>query len=994
MQKNRRNGKKFRTFVILMLAIVMVGSSGITQWANTVAHADTNTPTAPSVGKEIVVQDEFEPYYFDVLAGWVSQGRKDATASLTIPGTQIARQSELNSAKPGSYEGKNNVLIWAPDRESWIEYKVNVPEDGFYVMNMNYHPYNDTERTTLNRRPIVLSVTVDGQFPYREARALTFTRLFKDDLPVNKDINGDDIRPRPLEIKQWLSAPFRDTGYAYKDPLKWYLSKGEHTIRLSGYEPIVIDSITMEPPTKNPSYTEVKAAYPNNQVQSKETIIIQAEDMGSKNDVAIQMVVDRDSLSVPKSIGRETFNTVGGTRWAKGGQTISWSFTVPEDGLYKISMRAIQNVYTNMSTHRTIMIDGKVPFNEMEAYAFPYSSKWLGVTLSDKEGQDYEFYLEKGEHTLSMAATYAPFQQVIIESEYVASLLRDVDRELKAMTGGVIDRNRTWKIRLEFPELPLKLEAVRDELELMGELLLEANGRRDNMVQTIYTTIKDIENMLRYPDEIPYYMEDIAALQERIGALRATLIRAPLQLDQIYITPVGAEIPKMEAGFFQRMQGTISNFFYSFVRKDDISNIDEGALNVWVNRGRDYVNLLQELANNLFTPEYGIPVKVNLLPDENLLIYANAAGINPDIALGQPQDKSIDFAMRNALLDLSQFPDFEDVIKNFAPGALLPFFYNGGYYALPETQSFKVMFYRKDILQNLGLGIPDTWEDIYEMMPTLQQNGYNFFIPHTDYITFFYQNNAEFFNADGMSSAVDTPEAFKAFKMWTDLFNIYDVERNVPSFYEHFRRGTMPIGVADYNTYVTLSVAAPELTGWWGIAPLPGVKQADGTVARWSSGGQSTGFIYKSSKKKDEAWEFLKWLLSAEIQEQYGMDLESFNGIEFRWNTAVIEAFTQLPWPREDLQVILEQWRWYKEVPNLPGSYFIPRELNNAWNRTVVDGMNYRESLEQAVVNIDREMVRKSQEFGFVDSEGKVLHTLDIPLVNKPWEGVDRFVTK
>lgn len=993
MQRNRGNTKKFRSIVILLLAIVMISSSGISQMANTVVYADT-TESAPTVGKPIVQLDEFEPYYSEVLTDWEAQGHKNASSSLTIPGTSMAGQSDPNGAKPGSYEGKNNVLIWTNDRDNWVEFKVNVPEAGFYVMNLNYHPYNDPERTNLNRRPIVLSVSVNGKFPYREARAITFTRLFKDDLPVKQDINGDDIRPRPLEIKQWMSQPFRDTGYAYTEPLKWYFKQGENTVRLAGYESIVIDSITLEPPTTNPSYEQVKAAYPTDRATSTESVIIQAENMDSKNDVAIQMVVDRDYLSVPRSIGKETFNTVGGARWAKGGQEIEWKFIVPENGLYKISMRALQNVYTNMSTHRAIKIDGKVPFKELEAYSFPFSSKWVGTTLTDENGDAYEFYLEAGEHTLSMEATYAPFQQVIIESEYVASLLRDVDQELKSMTGGVIDKNRTWRIRQEFPELIEKIQAVRDELVLMGELLLEANGKRDNMVQTIYTTTKDIENILRYPDEIPYYMEDISALQERIGTVRDTLTKAPLQLDQIYITPSAAALPKLEANFFERMRGMVTNFFYSFIRKDDISDLDKEALNVWVNRGRDYVNLLQELADNMFTPEYGTKVKVNLLPDENLLIYANAAGINPDIALGQPQDKSIDFAMRNALLDLSEFPDFEEVTKDFAPGALLPFFYNDGYYALPETQSFKVMFYRKDILQNLGLGIPDTWEDVYEMMPTLQQNGYNFYIPHTDFITFFYQNGAEFFAADGMSSAIDTPEGFRAFKMWTDLFNIYDVERNVPSFYQHFRKGTMPIGVADYNTYVTLSVAAPEITGWWGVAPLPGVKQSDGTVARWSAGGQTTGFIYKSSEKKEEAWTFLKWLLSPDIQEQYGMDLESFNGIEFRWNTAVIEAFTQLPWQREDLQVILEQWRWYKEVPNLPGSYFIARELNNAWNRTVVDGMNYRESLEQAVVNIDREMIRKSQEFGFVDSEGKILHTLDLPIVDKPWEGVDRFATK
>jgi ABC-type glycerol-3-phosphate transport system substrate-binding protein len=404
--------------------------------------------------------------------------------------------------------------------------------------------------------------------------------------------------------------------------------------------------------------------------------------------------------------------------------------------------------------------------------------------------------------------------------------------------------------------------------------------------------------------------------------------------------------------------------------------------------------LLQEIVNDTFTPQTGIKVKVNLLPNENLLVLANAAGLSPDVALGQPQDKSIDFAMRNALLDLSKFPDFQQTVKQFAPGALIPFYYNGGYYALPETQSFKVMFYRKDILKRLGLQVPDTWNDVYDMLPTLQQNGYNFFMPPTDNLPFFYQNGADFFAKDGMKTSMNTPEAFKGFKQWTDLFNIYDLEKQVPNFFQHFRSGDFPIGVADYNTYLQLSVAAPELAGWWGIAPMPGTKQANGSIERWAAGGQSTGFIYKSTKHPKESWEFLKWLLSADTQERYGSDLESFNGIAFRWNTANIDAFTKLPWPKEDLKVILEQWRWYKEVPNLPGSYFLSRELSNAWNRTVINGMNYRESLEEAIDSIDREMERKEQEFGFVSSDGRVLQTLDLPQVTIPWEGVNPYVAK
>lgn len=993
--QRRRNNHKRAAIALALAASVLVGPSLVNHAPGKAVYAaESTTPAKPaqaaSTGNTIT---NFEPFYLQTLEDWTKKGYTNSTSTFKIAGGEFSGQS-LKLAESGSYQGKNNVLLWKSDRDNWVEYKVKVDKAGLYQMNLQYYPYSVGSASTLNRRPVSLAVSIDGGFPYREARAVTFRKLFKDELPIKQDENGDDIRPRSLSVDRWLDEPFRDNNGAYSEPLKWYLPQGEHTIRLSGSEPIAISGITIAPPESYVDYKTYAAKLPEDKGSAKDVIRFEAENMTTKNDAAIQIAVDKDALTLPAAGAHETFNTVGGSRWQLGGQKVTWAFTVPESGRYKISMRAKNNTISNMSTFRTIEIDGKLPFKELLNYPFRYDLKWLGITLSDDAGKPYEFYLEKGEHTLSMAATIEPFQPIIIESEKATFQLRELTAELKALTGNVVDKNRTWKIDEDFPELPARLKEIRDQMQLMADDMLKANGRLENNVQIMLNAVRDMDSYLKYPNEIPYHMDDISSLQEKVGAIRETLIKSPLQLDQIYIVPANQNGPKMEANFFQRFGTGVMNFFRSFIKKEDLSNLSDEALNVWVNRPRDYVNLLQELANEMFTPQTGIKVKVNLLPDENLLIYANAAGISPDIALGQPQDKSIDFAMRGALEDLSQFPDFKDIQSQYAPGALLPFYYDKGYYALPETQSFKVLFYRKDILERLGLKVPNTWDDVYNMLPTLQQNGYNFYVPPTDYITFVYQNKAEFFNKDGISTALNSPEAFKGFKQWTDLFNIYDLERGNPSFYQHFRKGDMPIGVADFNTFIQFSVAAPELTGWWGIAPLPGFKQSDGTVERWSSGGQTTGFIYKSSKKKEESWTFLKWLLSADVQERYGSDLESFYGIMFRWNSANIEAFSRLPWQKDDLKVIFEQWRWYKEMANPPGSYFVPRELNNAWNRTVVDGMNYRESLEEGIVNIDREMARKAQEFGFISPDGTVLHTLDLPQVTKPWEGVDRYVPK
>ncbi|MFE5320395.1 extracellular solute-binding protein [Paenibacillus sp. NPDC056579] len=1002
---NNLQAVKWKRIRNRFLAVLLIGALGLTSTGfptlpqQSASAADTSKPAAPQTNaaapasgqanqRQVVKAAEFEPYYANVLKGWKDKGIKDGAAPIEISAAKTSQKSDESVAKVGNYEGKNNVLIWNSPRESWVEYQIDVPADGLYEIHVSYRPFTGQGL----RRPINWAVKLDGAHPFREASSITLYREWKDARPIKKDIDGNDIRPKSEDISGWSVKPLIDSAGAYSEPLQWYFSKGSHTLRLQGFEPVALESIKLVPQTKLKPYKDVAAAYPQSKPVTAEVATLQAEDVKSKSDSAIQMVSDTDQRSVPLAKGRITFNSIGGKKWYDQNQEVTWTIDVPESGKYKFGMRALQNTISQKASFRRIAIDGKVPFQEMLQYRFPYSTGWEGVVLSDDQGKPYEFYLEKGQHTLTMSVTHSPFKPVILGIEEITDILMGIDQDLKSLTGGQDDKNRTWKIAQDMPDLPKRLATVSEKMQKLSEQVLQVNGRKDNVSESINTSIRDIEELLSKVDDIPYHMDTITSMNEKVSKFIETLVQQPLQLDEIYIAPAEKNITNMEASFISKMKGMVVNFFYSFQSKNRLSDMDDKVLNVWVQRGRDYVTQLQELSDEMFTPETGIQVKVNLLPNAQLLVLSNAAGLQPDIALGLTQDLPVDYAIRNSVYDLSKFPDFKEVYNRYSPGSWLPFYYNKGYYALPETQSFHVLYYRKDILSRLGLAIPNTWDEVYDMLPTLQQNYMNFYMPPTEFMTFIYQNKAEFFDKDGVKTALDKPEGFKAFKQWTDLFNIYAMDRSVSSFYQHFRKGTMPIGFADYNMYIQLSAAAPELNGSWGIAQIPGTVQPDGSIARWSGGGQTSGVIFNSSKKKDQAWEFMKWWTSADTQERYGSDLEAFNGIAFRWNTANVEAFSKLPWKRDDANVILSQWRWYKDMPNLPGGYFVGREINNAWNRAVVDGMNYRSSLEMTVLDINRELRRKQQEFGFIDANGNVIETMQLPVVDKPWDGVNPYV--
>lgn len=976
---------------LLVFALLLPAASGAAGNAGAakspVAAEDAPAAASAEEPQAKAADEASDPYFLEKLAEWEkagASGEHDGKVSLSAAG--FARASEGAHVGSGTVDGRGEALDWRLENEEWIEYDFSVEQAGLYKIDLTYRPVTDDNR----RRPILLNVSVDGRNEFLEARSVTLDRRWKDPFPAALDSNGDQIRPMAEDISGWITTSLRDSGGAYVDPLQWYLAPGKHTLRFTSNEPFALGSIELSAPEQVPDYETAKQANAGGGSGSGEPIVIEAEQADWKSVSSISLRYDNEIYSTPYKRGNITYNTIDGSRWSTGNGEISWTFDVKESGYYKIGMRVKQNYSSNRSSFRTVTINGKIPFAEMKAYQFPYGSGWQGVQLEDERQQPYLFYLEKGSNTITMRATQSPVKPMISELEKTVDKLMALAEDLKALTGGSSDTNRTWKIDKELPGFTDDLGGIADSLDAVQQQLVEVNGRKDAVTQGLFTLIKDIRSMLADPNQIPYKTARFTTMQGKVAELLQQLKSQPLGLDRIFIVPENEEFPKMEAGFFKKMKGAFVNFFYSFQSKERLSSMDDEVLNVWVLRGRDYINLLQQLVDEQFTPTTGIKVKVNLLPDTNLLVLMNAADIAPDVALGLPQTLPFDYAIRNGLYDLTQFPDFDTMYKRFAPGTWTPFYYNKGYYAVPETQSFSMLYYRKDILKELGLEVPDTWEDVYNMLPTLQQNSLN--MAPVQHMPFFFQNGADYFTENGLQTALGTEAGYKAFKEWTDLYNVYAVDQQLASFYQSFRSGTVPIGIADFSMYIQLMVAAPELNGYWGIAPIPGVTQSDGEVARWMGGNLQSSVIFKKTKKAEQSWEFLKWWTSAEVQERYGSDLETINGLSFRWNTSNIEAFVHLPWKQEDLNGILEQWRWYKEIPNVPGSYFLERELQNAWNRSVVDGINYRSSLETSIEEIEREMRRKMQEFGIIDSEGNVLRTLELPEVNKPWEGVNPYV--
>ncbi|MBP1994713.1 hypothetical protein, partial [Paenibacillus eucommiae] len=94
---------------------------------------------APDASANSLPMDS-DPFYAEVYSDWIHKGYENASDTYRIHGADMYSQSPQQLAEPGDFQGKERVLIWKNDRDSWIEYKVKVDQAGLFQLNLQYYP--------------------------------------------------------------------------------------------------------------------------------------------------------------------------------------------------------------------------------------------------------------------------------------------------------------------------------------------------------------------------------------------------------------------------------------------------------------------------------------------------------------------------------------------------------------------------------------------------------------------------------------------------------------------------------------------------------------------------------------------------------------------------------------------------------------------------------------------------------------------------------------
>ena len=953
----------------------------------------------------------------------------------------------------GISEGVSEYLL--TEDGSTAVYKINIEKSGFYNVRMSYFPFSNlyydddgniiaapteieldedegkySEYNYIEGNTVAIEriIKIDGEVPFKEARNIAFTRIWKDRAPTDKDgnviekdelgrafrvdISGNEIRSKKYEDPVWSEQVLRDSNAFYNDSFLFYFSEGEQTFEVySSREPALFGEIEIFVEDKLPSYEEYHAAAEKlgaNTITSEHTVKIQAEMPVSTSDQVIYPVSDKtSSINEPSSTSKTLVNTIGGEKWQIAGQWIRYDYECPETGFYYIVPRAKQSLYAGIFASRSLKINGEYPFEEAKYLQFNYSDDWQTLPLNNDVTQ-FEFYFEKGKtYTLEFECVLGNLSEKLREVDESLVRMNEYYRQILMITGPEPDAYTDYGFTKLIPDvlrgMRLEAENLRSVLADFEEIIGEKGEHSVLLERVAYT----LEVMGNNESKIA---DNLSVLKSYIGSIGTWLLQSrnqPLLVDYISIQGVNEPLPKDEANFFSTIGFEVGSFVMSFFTDyntygamSDFSDYEGESVEVWLTTGRDQAQIMREMVDD-FTEETGIAVNYKLVATGTLL-PATLAGIGPDVSTDAD---ATGFGVRAAVKNLAEknedgtyvYEGFDEM-RGWGEYEGQGWFNDEAWtgltvynpddaennpmavYGVPITQSFSMLFYRKDIFVELGLEVPTTWDDVYAIIQKLSDKNMTMGFSQAQTQILMYQKNEPYYKGDenlseeenietvGFATNLDSNVALDAFQEMCELFTLYG-QPVTYDFANRFRTGEMPIGIADYSLCNQLLCFAPEIKGLWEFVRLPGSFDSEGNFSAVSPTSVTAIMIMSDAKNDQNAWEYIKWWAGDEAQERFGKEQVAIMGSAAKYNTANRDALLGQPWSAQERDNLVQQFDSLKGTPMTPGNYIIARYTNFAFLDVYDDGDAPSEAMLYYIDEINKEITRKRDEYDFPTQE-------------------------
>lgn len=870
-------------------------------------------------------------------------GLKLETDGLTAYSDYIKAYKENGNAESAKISLLNSEIVLVEKDNLPISFTVE--KSGLYRLALK------TAGGGENLSAYTASLTLNDGYPFAESEQIYFPKQWV--IEGNYD-NGS--QPDLRENTDYSSLAYSNRGYTSEE-LYWYLEAGNNSIVLTAdNQPISLLALEFEGVASK--LKESKAP----QKTKAESIVIQAEYPELRSDPSILEQIDRISAAtVPICENAATYNTLGGKSWQTLGQSVTWSFEIETDGWYCLNMRCRQDYSAGTVSSRRVLIDGSAVSQDAEKLTVPYASGFKRVTLTNENGETVWTYLTKGSHTVTLACTLGELQPALSAIQKSVSELNRIYRRIIMITGTTPDNYRDYHLSEKLPDVFEDIKTQRNILQKAVDYLVAISVDGEADTSAFKKIIRQIDEFLKNEDEIP---RQINTFNSNISALGTWLLeraQQPLEIDWLELQPYGGKASEVNCNFFKQLSHDIERIFNSYIEDyDDLGQGEtEESIGLWVVSGRDQAQIIQDMSKD-FSSQNGIPVNVKLVTADSIM-PATVAGIGPDITLFNAPTNVLGYSLRGALVDLSKLSGFDEVITDFHESAITPYRFDGGVWALPETESFPMLFYRSDILKELEISVPNTWDDVYDCITTLQKNNMTFGCPA--YEIFLYQNSGDYYTSDAKTSLLNSEESVTAYRIWTKFYTNFDLPMTF-NFLNRFRTGEMPMAIVDYSNYNSLVVFAPEIKDSWEMTVVPGTLNPDGTIDRTVNSLSTGAMILKNCNNLDNAWKFLKWWISGDTQGKYARTLETNLGTSARVMVASKSAFENQLWTASEKQLLKSQWEWTEGIPEVAGGYLVGRHINNAFRKIVYQDADIRETLNEYTKTINKEIALKREEYG------------------------------
>lgn len=983
----------FRRVIASALALALCASASVPAFADSEAADDSTLGTqataddsatgdgssAATTGTDSIRQTSYTNY----VKKYTDAARPDKTVEVLGKDYDPASVTDAQITVT-TVDGENDVMQWA-NQEGSVSWTVNIPETGVYNIKMIY------EALESNTNDVEFSLLIDGESPYATASRITLSKRWINESEIKQDSRQNDIRPGQISTPCWQETPLEDIDGLFNEPLEFYMEAGEHTITFESEKAeFAVKSFTFYQYEAPAAYT---APSDSDLAQAQgQKITLEGETAAYKSSRTLYPTSDKSSYLTSSANGssptKTRYNTIGSGSWTQSTQTVTWEFNVDKAGYYKIGIRGRQDQMRGMYSNRRLYVNGEVPCLEANQIKFYYDTEWSITTPKSENGDDLYFYLQAGTNTISLEAVPGEIGEIMGDLDELVYNINSYYRQIRQITGPDPDEYNNYMIDTAIPSIVPDFKEYAQTLRDKKAEIEKLSGSGGTEAETLEKMAIVLDKCIKKPDLIPEMMSQIKDNITSVSSFVNQYREQPLEVDMIEVATSDQDFTSCDKSFFGSLgfgfKGFIGSFFEDY---NALSEEDESAMECWVMLGRDNAEALQQLISSEYNPT--AKTKINLKLVQGGIVEATFAGKGPDLALFMGGDFPIQLAARGVLTDLTTFSDFDEVKTRFADDATVLYQYNGGTYGLPCDQTFPMLFYRSDILSEYGIDPAtdlNTWDGLLNCLPTLQRNYLEVGLilpvmtstggttqvsaitePGNTFAMLLLQQGLNYYNEEQTKTTFDTQEAVNAFDTWTKFYTTYSFQQTYDAF-TRFRTGDMPVVIQNYTFYNQLSVAAPEIKGCWGFQPVPGTVQEDGTINHAANSNGSGAIIFTKAADQEGAWDFIKWFTSTDAQVKYGNNIESILGTMGRYATANEEALQQLSWTTSEVNLLLDQLDSQVEIPIIPASYGVTRNVMNAFRAVVNDYDNARDTLFWYNKDINDEITRKLEDLGLYDN--------------------------